>query len=78
MSTMEDKCKCHGVSGSCSTKTCWKKLSDFKTTAVLLREKYQQATRQLEISNTSARRSVPLTPKKKKVSVNYFQTVTRF
>ncbi|XP_032294274.1 protein Wnt-4 isoform X3 [Drosophila virilis] len=42
---MKDKCKCHGVSGSCSTKTCWKKMADFNSTATLLRQKYNQAIR---------------------------------
>ncbi|KAH8317716.1 hypothetical protein KR074_007562 [Drosophila pseudoananassae] len=44
-SLMMDKCKCHGVSGSCSMKTCWKKMADFNATATLLRQKYNQAIR---------------------------------
>ena len=58
VSTVESKCKCHGVSGSCSRKTCWRKLSDFKTTAQLLRKKYNHAMRQLDVTNTSSRRSI--------------------
>ncbi|XP_004519435.1 protein Wnt-4 [Ceratitis capitata] len=42
---MKDKCKCHGVSGSCSMKTCWKKLSEFNATSTLLRQKYNEAIR---------------------------------
>ncbi|XP_017115894.1 protein Wnt-4 [Drosophila elegans] len=44
-SQMMDKCKCHGVSGSCSMKTCWKKMADFNATATLLRQKYNEAIR---------------------------------
>ncbi|KAH8255777.1 hypothetical protein KR038_010313 [Drosophila bunnanda] len=44
-SLMMDKCKCHGVSGSCSMKTCWKKMADFNATATLLRKKYNEAIR---------------------------------
>jgi wingless-type MMTV integration site family, member 9 len=55
MNTMNDKCKCHGVSGSCSMKTCWRKLSDFNTTAAMLRVKYHQAIRKLPTTKASRR-----------------------
>lgn len=58
MSTINEKCKCHGVSGSCSMKTCWRKLADFNTTASLLKVKYHEAIRKFP-SNKSSRRSVP-------------------
>lgn len=45
MTTLDDKCKCHGVSGSCSMKTCWRRLHDFNMTASILREKYHDAKR---------------------------------
>ena len=35
-------CRCHGVSGSCQTKTCFRRLSDFKEVATLLKKKYDK------------------------------------
>lgn len=54
MATLDDKCKCHGVSGSCSMKTCWRRLHDFNMTANLLRQKYHDAKRKMS-SKTSKR-----------------------
>ncbi|KAJ8262046.1 hypothetical protein GJAV_G00161490 [Gymnothorax javanicus] len=36
-------CKCHGVSGSCSLKTCWLQLADFRRVGDFLKEKYDSA-----------------------------------
>ncbi|XP_044272970.1 protein Wnt-5b isoform X1 [Varanus komodoensis] len=36
-------CKCHGVSGSCSLKTCWLQLADFRKVGDFLKEKYDSA-----------------------------------
>lgn len=66
METMRDKCKCHGVSGSCTLKTCWRKMGDFNTTAAVLRAKYHQAVRK-QPSNKASRRSAPKEPKTPKV-----------
>ena len=33
-------CRCHGVSGSCQKKTCFRRLSEFKDVATLLKKKY--------------------------------------
>lgn len=39
------KCKCHGVSGSCSIRTCWKGLQDLREIALDLKAKYLSATK---------------------------------
>ncbi|XP_053329990.1 protein Wnt-11b [Spea bombifrons] len=43
--SLETKCKCHGVSGSCSVKTCWKGLQDLSSVANELKSKYLAATK---------------------------------
>ncbi|XP_037958635.1 protein Wnt-4 [Teleopsis dalmanni] len=63
---MKDKCKCHGVSGSCSMKTCWKKLSDFNATATLLRKKYNEAIRKAPNTRTMRREAATSRVKKPK------------
>lgn len=39
------KCRCHGVSGSCSMQTCWMQVAPFKEVSRRLREKYKKAER---------------------------------
>ncbi|KAF7257636.1 hypothetical protein EG68_05468 [Paragonimus skrjabini miyazakii] len=36
-------CKCHGVSGSCSMRTCWTQLSPFPRVGSYLRQSYDEA-----------------------------------
>lgn len=40
---MNLECKCHGVSGSCSVRTCWLAMADFRRTGDHLRKKYNGA-----------------------------------
>ncbi|XP_059097528.1 protein Wnt-8-like [Tigriopus californicus] len=43
--TMKRVCKCHGVSGSCATQTCWTTLADFRAVGNYLKKMYKQALR---------------------------------
>ncbi len=38
------QCKCHGVSGSCSLKTCWLQLAPFRSIGEVLKSKYDSAS----------------------------------
>jgi len=38
--SLSTACKCHGVSGSCSMRTCWKSLADLRSVAVTLLDRY--------------------------------------
>lgn len=40
---MKRTCKCHGVSGSCTTQTCWLQLPEFREVGTYLKEKYHKA-----------------------------------
>jgi wnt family len=39
------KCKCHGVSGSCTVKTCWMQLPTMRQVGNILQAKYRTARR---------------------------------
>ena len=47
---MRQLCKCHGVSGSCATQTCWRQLGDFRDVGVFLKRQYKAALR-VDFSN---------------------------
>lgn len=40
---MEIRCKCHGMSGSCQLKTCWKSAPDFHIVGKVLKHQYRRA-----------------------------------
>lgn len=41
---MKVECKCHGVSGSCEVRTCWKVMPPFRKVGNVLKEKFEGAT----------------------------------
>lgn len=40
---MELKCRCHGVSGSCELKTCWRTLPSFAQVGQFIKDKYENS-----------------------------------
>ncbi|XP_054159237.1 protein Wnt-4-like [Oppia nitens] len=51
---MKIECKCHGVSGSCELKTCWRSMPSFRQIGDLLKDKFESAAEvRLKIPNTS-------------------------
>ena len=41
---MQIVCKCHGVSGSCELKTCWRSMPTFREIGAILKENFDGAT----------------------------------
>ncbi|XP_062451794.1 protein Wnt-9b [Rhea pennata] len=48
---LKTTCKCHGVSGSCAVRTCWKQLSPFHEIGRLLKLRYDDAVKVFSTSN---------------------------
>lgn len=50
-SEMRQECKCHGMSGSCTVKTCWMRLPSFRVVGDLLKDRFDGASRVM-VSNS--------------------------
>uniref|UniRef100_A0A4W3I6U3 Protein Wnt n=1 Tax=Callorhinchus milii TaxID=7868 RepID=A0A4W3I6U3_CALMI len=53
---MAVNCRCHGVSGSCAVKTCWKTTSPFDKIGSFLKEKYENSIQIQDRSKRKVRR----------------------
>nr|CAD37164.2 Wnt1 protein [Platynereis dumerilii] len=45
VSEQHQECKCHGMSGSCTVKTCWMRLAPFRQTGARLKDRFDGAPR---------------------------------
>ncbi len=50
-------CKCHGVSGSCTLKTCWTTLPRFRELGAIFMRKYETAREVVTLGSKSVQRS---------------------
>ncbi|KAB0396061.1 hypothetical protein E2I00_009771, partial [Balaenoptera physalus] len=50
-SGLRTTCKCHGVSGSCAVRTCWKQLSPFRETGQVLKLRHDSAVKVSSATN---------------------------
>ncbi|XP_053601102.1 protein Wnt-4 [Plodia interpunctella] len=64
---MREVCKCHGFSGSCTTKTCWKRLGPFNSVMGLLKKQFHHAIKQRIVNYTTKRAITPRVRKKMKI-----------
>ena len=63
---MDKDCKCHGVSGSCTMKTCWTTLPRFREIGNSLMERYTRAKHVIPIKGKRARKPIFLKLKRSK------------
>lgn len=53
---MRQECKCHGMSGSCTVKTCWMRLPSFRVIGDNLKDRFDGASRVM-VGNSGSPRS---------------------
>lgn len=54
---MHQECKCHGMSGSCTVRTCWMRLPSFRTVGDFLKDRFDGASRVVYANKGSNRAS---------------------
>ncbi|XP_071514351.1 protein Wnt-16-like [Panulirus ornatus] len=63
---MKMQCRCHGVSGSCELKTCWRSIPPFPMVGDYLKNKYRTALRYKRKKRSSSRRRDPSRRRRKR------------
>ncbi|CAB0019885.1 unnamed protein product [Nesidiocoris tenuis] len=63
---MQVRCKCHGVSGSCELKTCWRAAPDMRVIGHVLKERYREAVMVEETNVAGAQARNTFTEKKRR------------
>ncbi|XP_031369961.1 protein wingless-like isoform X4 [Apis dorsata] len=53
-SEMRQECKCHGMSGSCTVKTCWMRLPNFRVVGDNLKDRFDGASRVMDLDPRSS------------------------
>ena len=54
---MKTRCKCHGISGSCTVRTCWRQLSTFLNIGNILKDKYENSYKIITYTNHATGKS---------------------
>uniref|UniRef100_A0A673BBW4 Protein Wnt n=1 Tax=Sphaeramia orbicularis TaxID=375764 RepID=A0A673BBW4_9TELE len=54
--TMSTDCRCHGVSGSCAVKTCWRTMAPFERVGAYLKDRYEHSIQVLDRSRKKVRK----------------------
>lgn len=63
---MNRACKCHGMSGSCSVKVCWKRLPAFRQVGEALFQRYEGAAHVKLVEGKRRKKLRPVSPDIKK------------
>ncbi|CAH0556905.1 unnamed protein product [Brassicogethes aeneus] len=69
---MQTKCKCHGMSGSCELKTCWRAAPDFRFIGKTLKDRFRSAilVDQTNLGNKSLRKLNVINQRKRRKQKN--------
>lgn len=54
---MQTRCKCHGISGSCTVRTCWRQLDTFLHVGNTLKTKYENSYKVVTLTNDATGKS---------------------
>ncbi|XP_004647561.2 protein Wnt-9a [Octodon degus] len=65
---VETTCKCHGVSGSCTVRTCWRQLAPFHEVGKHLKHKYETALKVGSTTNEATGEAGAISPTRGRAS----------